>query len=498
MKAAIFDPFRPVADHWPEPDPHLVNGGVRAAPRLPIEAFGTLAPYVRDLAAAKGGPPDYVALALLTAAAGVIGDARAVRVRPGWIEPCALWGLLVGGPSAGKTQPLALLRSAVKVIEPEDAPDFADVRRQWATAAALAREVEAAWKADLKAARQKENPIPPKPADADPPPEPLAPRIAVASVTVEKLSHMFSAFPRGLLLTMDEAAGWLGNFGKYGGDGDAAFYLSAYSGQSVPIDRVREGGSVNPARALLSACGTIQPERLAELLMNRADDGLLARFLVAWPNPVPPVWATRPVDEGRMTDLLRRLRSLQPETGDDGQPRPLTLPLAPDAATAFGGWYERTKTEAQVVGGLMGSFRGKCEGVAARLALVLELLQWAAVGGPEPRAVSIESVAHATGLVEDYFVPMAERVYGDSARPPAERDAVMLLKAIVKRRARTFNARAARRDWGLSGLRDAGRMTAALAVLADGDCIRARGESGPQGGRKPADYEANPWLWGEA
>jgi hypothetical protein len=495
VSALAVMPFDP-AESWPEPDARLLNGGARPAPAFPLATLGPLATYVGDLAAAKDGPPDYLALALLTTAAGVIGGARAVQLRHNWIAPCILWGLLVGNPSTGKSQPLEVLKRAVRAIEPDDAPDFSEVHRAWQTAAATAKEVETRWLVDVKAAVKDDHLAPLRPSEADIPSEPLRPRILIGSATVEKLGHMFAAFPRGLMLHMDEGAAWFGNFGKYGGDGDAAFFLSAFDGIGTTVDRVREGGSVAPDRALLSACVGIQPERLNELLLNgRSDDGLVGRFLPVWPDPVAPMWNTPQVDEGRLEGLLRRLRALKP-SDLSGRPVPVVMPLTPEAEALFATWWTEAKHKAQGASGLLAGFLGKGLGVAGRLALVIELLTWAATGGPEPTSVSALSVAAALTLFEDYFAPMAGRVYGDAARPVPERAAVVLLKAVQARKARTLNKREVYRDWGLSGLTTAKQVQAALDVLEEGDCIQADPTVGAKGGRPSGDYLVNPRIFG--
>jgi hypothetical protein len=51
------------------------------------------------------------------------------------------------------------------------------------------------------------------------------------------------------------------------------------------------------------------------------------------------------------------------------------------------------------------------------LAAVLEHLWWAAREGREPDSVSTDAMLAAIGLVDGYFTPMAERVFGDATRP---------------------------------------------------------------------------------
>jgi hypothetical protein len=47
---------------------------------------------------------------------------------------------------------------------------------------------------------------------------------------------------RGLFAVLDELAGWLGSFDRYGGDGaDRAFFLECWNGGAYVCDRVISG-----------------------------------------------------------------------------------------------------------------------------------------------------------------------------------------------------------------------------------------------------------------
>ncbi len=487
---AKFDP----GAAWADPDPRFVNGGARPAPAFPLARLGALGEPLAELAASKGAPVDYLALALFTCAAGVIGAARYVQVRKGWTEPTALWGLNVGAPSSNKTPPFMVLQTAVARLEAEAAPDFDAQLARHREREQVSRLEEDCWKDRARKATKNGNPAPPKPAEAEPPEEPHRPRLFVANTTTEALSKLFSRNERGLVLMRDEAAAWLGDFGKYGGSGDAAFYLSTYNAVATPVDRVKEGGSNAANRALLSVIGGIQPERLEQLLMgDRADDGLLSRFMMVWPDPASIVFDVKPADEGIPYRLLQRLRHLEMVTDPKGQQQPQVIPLATGAKTIFAEWYAENTTKARSGSGPIASFRGKGNGLVARLALVLDFLAWAHLGGDEPEEVSARALNDALVLFEDYLLPMAERVYGDAALSPAERTAVELLKAIRSRGVLTFNLRTARREWGISGMSKPEAAEAAAAVLIDADCI-SRAPKPPGPGAPAATFLVNPKL----
>ena len=495
MTTAVIKPFDPHAA-WPEPDPRLLNGGVRPAPPLPGLCFRSLEAYIRALAKSKGAPADYVALALMTGAAGAIGAARSAQPRPGWTAPTALWGLAVGAPSSGKSQPVVLAQNALLAVERAEAPDHEAQLVDFTTRKQVAELTEAVWKeASKKALKAGARPAP-RPEEADCPEQPRRPRLVVGDPTPEAMAKLFATNPRGLILCRDEIAAWLGNFGKYGGEGDAAYYLSTFDGTATPVDRVKDGGTVPAERALLSVLGGVQPEKLHEMLFSdRADDGFISRFLVVWPDPVPVAWEVPIVDERWVESLLHRLRALQMASDHEGRTVPVLMPFSDGARAVFAEWYVENVGKARAGCGLIAGFRGKANGVVARIALVLDLLEWAAqdTGAEAPGEVSEEGVSSAILLFEDYLLPMAERVYGDAASSPAESNAVALLKEAVRREARVINAREVRRSWRVPGLSQAEQVRSALAHLEEADCVK-RPEASDGPGRPREDWLLNPRL----
>src|SRR5216683_6647438 len=67
------------AGEWETLDASIVNGCRHAAPELPLDGLGDRwASWVAEQAALKSAPADYVVASLMAAAAGLIGNARAV------------------------------------------------------------------------------------------------------------------------------------------------------------------------------------------------------------------------------------------------------------------------------------------------------------------------------------------------------------------------------------------------------------------------------------
>ena len=481
------------------PDMSIVRRAVTPAPNLDISVFGPLATWIAHAAESKSAPVDYVAMPLLGSAAGAIGAARWVSPWPGWGEPAILWVKLVGLPSAGKSPAMDAVREPLAAVERDAAASWPETRRSHETAQMAAEAHREQWESAARAAVKDGRPAPPKPLDADEPEAPQMPRIVITDATIEATACILAGNPRGLVLWRDECSAWLGNLGKYG-DGDRAFWLEAYGGRSYIVDRKKHPEPLRIEHVAVSIVGGIQPDRLATLLMSGDDDGMAARFLYTWPDSVSPIRPLNRSDGRLITRALGRLHKLEFQHGlEGGRPQPVTLPVEPTALDVFQAWRVQHHAASQSASGLMASSLGKMPGQALRLALVLELLWWAAGpdGTAEPRQVSVKALNAALELIDGYFKPMLARVLGEAAQPQIDRHAAVLARAILSHRADRINARQVRRDWRLPGLREGPAVAAAIGALEEaGWLVPAGGRDGGSAGRQRSDFMVDPRVHG--
>ncbi len=350
------------------------------------------------------------------------------------------------------------------------------------------------WKDSVREAGDMGCPAPEMPETAIEPEVPLRPRLTVSDTTPEALGGLIAAHPKGLLCKRDELAGWLGNFDRYSGGGERAFFIEAYGGRPHTIDRVKNAVPLKIKRLTVGVIGGIQPERLADLIAKSADDGFLARFLMSWPNPVPPRRPTGPPVPVFYQNALHRLMELEPALEENGDPTPRIMMLSEEAADLLDEWRRENAMTERNVFGLMKSHCGKLPGMVIRLALSLEYLGWCLIDRPEPTCVSAASIRYAIHLVNSYFKPMAERVYGEAALPPSEKGAAILARRIRRDKLSVVNAKDIRRDWKLPGLNLKEPLTAALAVLEECGVLVPTNETHPDGRRK-LDYHVNPAIY---
>ncbi|MCW8086612.1 DUF3987 domain-containing protein [Sabulicella glaciei] len=467
-------------------------------PALPLALFGSVwASRIAAAAEAKNCPPDYVAAGLLAASCALIGNSRWASPWEGWAEPPFLWCGAVGNPSSGKSPGLdAVLGDVLPDLETELAGDYPDKLREWEMLCAEAEVARGNWEGEVRKAVKDNTPPPARPDRAAAPPRPIRPRIVTSEPTVQKVAELLRDNPRGLLLHRDELAAFIGNFDAYSGGkgGERAAWLESYGARPKTIDRVKHPEPIFVRRFGAGIVGTIQPDRLEEITTG-ADDGFPSRFLWFFPEPRPFARPTRRTDPAAWAADLRRLLALPMVPDEDGEARPWFLPFTEPAQAiveeAARDWAGREAS----AGGLVLGVLGKARGQMVRLALVLELVRWCAERPtePAPEAVGEAAAEAAAGLLDGYFLPMAERAFGAGALREGDRHGRTLLRHIIAAGLEVVNERAIRETPGLPGLSCADAVKMAVAALRRDDVLLpVSHEAKP--GRPRGDYRVNPKL----
>jgi len=428
---------------------------------FPVDALpAPIRGFVDAGARAIGCDPSYLALPLLTAIAAAIGNTRRLELKRGWSVPPILWGAIVGESGTAKTPAFRLVMRPVRERQRKALERHAEEMKQYE--ANLAR-----WEKDMTAWKRD------KDAPSDPPEKPDPPRaerFIVSDTTVEALAPILLANPRGLLLARDELAGWIGSFDRYAGKGkagaDSANWLSMFNAESIIVDR-KSGipRTIHVPQAAVCVSGGIQPAILQRALgLEHRESGLAARLLLACPPRRAKRWTEADIDpsaEAELARLFDRLYELQPTTDDDGEPRPVLVRLSGEAKAAWIAYYNAHAAEQADLTGDMASAWSKLEEYAARLALVVHYVRWAA--GDVANETRLDAASMNAGIVlAKWFKHEARRVYAMLDESDAERDQRRLVEWIGNKGG-TVTARDVQR--GLRRLRGPGAAEAALESL---------------------------------
>jgi Protein of unknown function (DUF3987) len=482
-------------DLWLEPDMGVLRLHRRPPPKIPIEVFGnSWRSWIITAAEAAACPSDYVAAPLLASVSALIGHARWAQATPGWAEPPHLWIGAVGDSGSGKTPGAdCLMRDVLPEIERCMVADFPDRLREWHASVKFGKAADERWKGEVRAAETRGAPAPLPPV-ATTRPEPQSPRLRQNDVTIERVATLLAtAAPKGLLIVRDELTGWIDGMSAYNPAG-RSFWVEAYGGHPYRVERQKHPEPIAIPRLAVAVYGSTQPEKLA-VLMRGADDGLLARILWLWPDPIPFRLGHQPPGVGWAIRALDRLRELDLQLEDP--PSPMMVPLTQEARAMIETFGDEMQQRQANAGGLLRSAIGKARGQALRLALGLELLWWCGEDGiaPPPVQISTRAFAAAASLVTDYFLPMAERVYGDAAATERERGAATLARWILAERPAELHVRHLQREVRLPGLRTAEQIRAAADPLLEADWLRPSVPGNQFGQRGRVAYPVNPRIW---
>jgi len=240
----------------------------------------------------------------------------------------AIWVVLVGPPSSGKTPAIEAAAAPVKDYEIELSIEAARAWRQYKI------EIKA-YEAALKEWQKNEykSGIP---FSGHEPPAPRLPHRSVTDTTLEGLLRMHKG-SLGIGVLPDELTTWLGSFSKYSNNSSRSTWLSLFSG--TPINQQRADAELarevkNPCVSLLAG---IQTHRLDELRTGLAD-GLSYRMIFFTSKPqkkyLPEVPIRKREDDQCIEDYRARVMAFMNAHKTDLEPTVLNSTAEADAALA--------------------------------------------------------------------------------------------------------------------------------------------------------------------
>jgi putative DNA primase/helicase len=293
------------------------------APPFPVEALPEpCRRLVKEAAGSIVCPPEFIAVPLLVALGSAIGTSRVARLKRGWTESAAVYAAIVALPGKKKTPALKVATEAARAKQGDLRQEYRDAKED--------HEAEVRqWEADKKAAAKDGEPAPEQPQ------KPTMKRTVVDDTTVEALAAVLEGNLRGVLVTKDELSGWVRSMDQYkaGGKGtDRQFYLSAWSNSPVTVDRKNLEEPLFLLKPFVGVVGSVQPAVLSELTANRhglEGDGLLDRFVFAYPEPMPSRWSDQEISAAAVMGARRLyedlLTKLELDYQENGDPEPRTV-----------------------------------------------------------------------------------------------------------------------------------------------------------------------------
>ncbi len=368
--------------------------------QFPIDVLPSgLQEIIREANATLGFPVDYMAGAMLSAMAAVIGNTHHAEAMAGWKEYAILFVALVGCPGVCKSHPLSYVMQPLIDHDAEKAAQFAEALKRYNAAMELPPKERVANGHDL-------NPI-----------EPRRIRFMMQDVTNEAVHRILSENRRGLILMYDELAGWVKNFNRYSNGSESEFWMSVFNHKVAMSDRKSSQSGVFIRNPFLCVIGTIQPKVLTDLAAgNRNANGFMERILYVFPaDQTKPKWdRTRRLPSfdiaAAWREILSRLIGIVPTVDSSGEIIPDDVPFSPDALDRLYQWQNEQTDRCNADGSdTLTSIASKLEIYAIRFSLLLALADWAC--GGEKKLIDVGTVERSIRLAE-YFRSTASKVQG--------------------------------------------------------------------------------------
>ncbi len=489
------------ADHtseeWPEPLPlqsELPPVDTMHEDLLP-SSFRAL---VRDVAERMQIPIDYPAAVIVLSLAGAVN--RRARIQPkandtSWLVVPNLWGAIIAAPGFLKSPTIQAITRPLTRIQDAWWQEHKEALRAYHRSNEEFELRCAAWKDQFKAAAKQGRAAPAHPEGG--PDEPHLRRLIVNDATFEALHQTMAVNPAGILVVRDELTGWFSQLDKVGREGERAFALQAWNGDTGhTIDRIGRG-TVHVDACCMSMLGGIQPGRLRSYLAEALEDGpgndgLIQRFqLLVWPDP-PREW--RYVDRLPDTGAEQQAEAVFETLVRLDAERPVSLHFESEAQELFADWLAglEFKVRGDDLHPALVSHLSKYRSLMPTLALLFELADSAGCSN----SISLKHAQLAAQWCE-YLASHARRVYSCITTPQL-RAARELAQKIKQRKVGADGPFSCRdvylKNW--SGLDTPESVKQAAEVLDDAKWLRAlESESGPLGGRPSARYEVNPRVW---
>lgn len=321
-----------------DPKPVDIFREIVAPPLRPEDFPPILTEFATLQARAAGHDANAYLLTALVAAAGIISDEVRLSVDPrtDWYESPRLWGLLVGPPGAAKTP-------AIRAVMGAHSEQQEALRQQYERVLATL-------------------------GNGDPRPAPQL--VFTNDATVEALSEVLAATPRGLLCICEELDAWIGQHDAYRsgqGSKDRGEWLRLFDGGSHQVDRIKRG-SVSVKNWGVSLLGAATPAALRRHAKSLPPDGLIQRFLAVMVKP-----AAEP-DLGIGVDEVRLARNAWEQRLKDLYALPAcAVQMTAQAREIFQARTKALRNECAASVGLSEAFAGhvaKHPGLLARVALV--------------------------------------------------------------------------------------------------------------------------------
>jgi len=353
---------------------------------LPLEVFPEkIKKIILDLASYENYNVEYTASIILSAISTAIGNSCYVRIKGEWKTNPALFMMLVGRPGLGKTPPLGFLYTPINEHDDKMFEKYVEECKMYEDYA------------------DKEDKSIEKPHFVN---------TVVSDFTPEAMLFSHKYNPRGIALVVDEILALFNSASRYSSKNNLIeILLSAYSGQPIKIIRKSEANPIFIKRPCINIIGSIQTNIVNEVFRKDfISNGLLDRFLFVYPNNQKiSSWKEYdnikeiPEITREWKAIIDQILAIPCDVDEKGNISPKILSMTDDARRYFFKWQNGIIDSINAIEDdkEVESRKIKLNGHAGRLALIFQVMKWAA-SSYRMDSIDLDSVKSAIRMIEYY------------------------------------------------------------------------------------------------
>lgn len=474
----------------------------------------TIKPWIKDICERMQCPPDFVAIAVITALGSVIG--RKVGIRPQdkttWTVVPNMWGIIIGKPGVMKSPALNEALKPLSTLANKAVSEFSELKKQHNVEAAKADAIISDNEKKIKKIAGDENKdeeltrlLQKNESLKEQRDFLLEPRRYLANdSSYQALGELLRHNGNGILVFRDELVSLIKSLDREEHSDARGFYLQGWNGDSdYTFDRIGRGMNLHISGLCISLLGGTQPGKISEYVRyaikgGSGDDGLMQRFgLMVWPD-VDSKWynVDRQPDaeaENRVFRIFERLDVMQiddieaeQDINADGDPNGIPyLRMTPEAQKVFLDWREELENNIRgdKLPEALANHFAKYRKLVPSLALIIHLAEG------NTGAVCKSAVAMAIGWAV-YLESHAWRVYGSQTHEEVKTAKKVLAKIKQNKLKGSFSSRDVwRPNWSM--LTDREKVKGALDLLVDYRWLNVETHR-DTGGRPSTSYLLNP------
>jgi hypothetical protein len=341
-------------------------------------------------------PIEFTASSILYATSIAVGNTHRVLIKNGFEQAPIIYLCLVAPSGSVKSHPLEF---AIKPLQSADEKSF----NQYKLA------IDAYNLAKMEASKNKDE------SGSQVLKRPFWTKYLISDYTPEALYSVHANNLRSIGVYIDELAGWFKNFERYNKNSQQEFWLSAWSGKQISIDR-KMTDSILITNPFISVAGTIQTALLTEITKeNRGRNGFIDRILfVAPPNLQKQGWDDKEMPNHlieKYHSIINKLLSIPTNFNEHGQIDTTRLRFSPTARDTVFNWVNTVNTPLvnETQNDDLKGIYTKLEMYVPRFSLLLHLLEWASGDTNQKNEIGTNSVLGAIKLAE-YFRQSAEQI----------------------------------------------------------------------------------------